>query len=59
MTIELSNKAEKELDKIPDTQALRISESILKLKETPFPTGYQKLGDGVGYRIRVGDYRVI
>lgn len=59
MKIVLSNKAQKELDKLSDKTALRISRKIYQLETNPYGLGSQKLGGGKGYRIRIGDYRVI
>lgn len=40
------------------TQA-RIARAIDELADAPRPRGVKKLKGGTGYRIRVGDYRVI
>lgn len=59
MKILLSKKVEKQFDKIPD----RIFEHILvKIKELADQTGglnIRKLTNREGYRLRVGDYRVL
>ena len=54
-----SSKAQKELDKIDDKTALRISQKIYQLETDPYGQNSQKLGGGKGYRIRAGDYRVV
>ncbi|MFN3477527.1 MAG: type II toxin-antitoxin system RelE family toxin, partial [Candidatus Methylomirabilales bacterium] len=36
-----------------------ISEKILTLETNPRPLGSQRLRGGEGYRLRVGDYRVL
>lgn len=59
MKLKLSSSAQKDLDKLPDGITLRISKKIYPLATNPFPSGYQKLAGGKGYRIRIGDYRVI
>lgn len=59
MKLQLTSKAQKELDKIDDKTALRISQKIYQLESDPFGPNSQKLGGGKGYRIRVGDYRVV
>lgn len=59
MRIHLSSKAQKELDKIDDKTALRISQKIYQLEINPYGVDSQKLAGGKGYRIRIGDYRVI
>lgn len=59
MKLQLTPKALKELDRIDDKIALRISQKIRQLKNDPLGPNSQKLGGGKGYRIRIGDYRVI
>lgn len=58
-SIVLSKKAQKQLDKLPDNIANPIIESIALLEDDPRPHGCKKLKNRDGYRIRVGDYRVI
>jgi mRNA interferase RelE/StbE len=58
-TIVLSKKAKKQLDKLSDYLAQPIISAIAGLEENPRPIGCIKLTDREGYRIRVGDYRVI
>lgn len=58
-TIVLSKKARKQLDKLTDFIANPIFEAISDLAFEPRPQGYKKLKGRTGYRIRVGDYRVI
>lgn len=58
-TILLTKKAEKQLDKLPDKIAEPIIEAIEDLAENPRPIGYKNLKNRDGYRIRIGDYRVI
>lgn len=55
----LTNKAQKQLDKLSDNIAELIIESIFSLETNPRPIGYKKLKGREGYRIRVGTYRVI
>ena len=38
---------------------VRIAKAILALESTPFPSGGKKLKNRDGFRIRVGDYRVL
>lgn len=59
MKLKLTSKAEKELDRLDDKTALRISQKILQLANNPFGSNSQKLGGGKGYRIGIGDYRVV
>jgi mRNA interferase RelE/StbE len=51
--------AQKQLDKIPPPHFNRIIRAINELAINPRPTGYRKLTGRPGYRIRIGDYRVI
>lgn len=59
MKLQLTSKAQKELDKIDDKTTLSISQKMYQLEIDPFGQNSQKLGGGKGYRIRIGDYRVI
>ena len=58
-TVVLSKKAQKQLDKLSDKIAEPILEAISRLEENPRPQGYKKLKGREGYRIRIGNYRVI
>ena len=52
--------AEKDLRQLPKTLFERINERVLALREDPRPPGVRKLEGALeGWRIRVGDYRVI
>ena len=55
----LSKRAAKQLDKLTDTVAKPILLAINNLSNDPLPTGNKKLKGRNGYRIRIGDYRVI
>ncbi len=57
--IEISRDARKELERLPTQIQIRISKAILALEENPFPHGCKKLKNRDGFRIRVGDYRVL
>ena len=59
-SISIRSKALKELAKLPKKQQIAISKAIKALADEPFPHGHKKLqGNLEGYRIRVGDYRVV
>ena len=58
-TITLSKKAQKQLDKLNDNIAYPILDAIGLLADNPRPNGYKKLKGRSGYRIRIGDFRVI
>jgi mRNA interferase RelE/StbE len=55
----LSNKAQKQLDKLPDIIAEPIFKAISALEKNPRLPGYKKLKGREGYRIRTGNYRII
>ncbi len=57
--IVLAKKAEKDLDRMSDSIAAPILEGIEKLADDPRPTGCKKLKGRSGYRIGVGDYRLL
>ena len=57
--VQISNKAAKSLEKLPDGAYERVREAIGGLAINPRPTGCKKLKGRSGYRIRVGDYRVV
>lgn len=59
MKINIIKSAQKELDKIPDEIALRISNKIFEVGDNPYMHGSEKLEGGKGYRVRIGYYRVI
>ena len=58
-SIDFSKKAQKKLDRLSDDIANPILSAIGSLSDNPRPQGYRKLTGRKGYRIRVGDYRVI
>ena len=59
MKLILLKSAQKELDRLSDKIALSISNRILTLKDNPFGVNSKKLAGGKGYRIRIGNYRVV
>jgi mRNA interferase RelE/StbE len=58
-TVRLKPRAERDLDRLPTPLARRIWEKLLGLEEEPRPLGSSKLEGSDGYRIRVGDHRVV
>jgi mRNA interferase RelE/StbE len=58
-TVKLKRSAEKELDKLPSKIHDKVINILLLLKENPFPHNFKKLRGREGYRIRVGDYRIL
>ena len=55
----LKDSAEKELANLPKFIHDRVVNHLLDLKENPRPMGIKKLQGREGYRLRVGDYRVL
>ena len=58
-TISIKNKAQKYLGTLPKKDRLRIIGVIERLGDNPLPPKALKLTGREGYRIRVGDYRII
>lgn len=57
--ITVTRKAIKALEKISEPHYSQIKTSIYQLAEDPRPIGCKKLKGRDGYRIRVGNYRII
>jgi len=57
--LSINNSVQKHLDKISYIEVKRISSKLLQLKNNPRPAGCKKLHNEKGYRIRIGDYRVL
>ena len=57
--VRLTAAAQKQLDKLPNETAERIGAAVVKLAFDPRPPGVVKLTGQEGYRIRVGNYRVL
>ncbi|MFI5088454.1 MAG: type II toxin-antitoxin system RelE/ParE family toxin [Terriglobales bacterium] len=58
-SIEFVPSARRALAKLPLLMRKRIQVAIDDLADNPLPPGVKKLQGEDGYRIRVGDYRVI
>jgi mRNA interferase RelE/StbE len=58
-TLNFSKQALKELGEIHEPFYSNIKQAIFDLAENPRPHGYKKLKGRDGYRIRVGNYRII
>ena len=52
-------RALKELSVLEATEYQKIKKAILRLADNPRPSGCSKLAGREGWKIRVGDYRVI
>jgi mRNA interferase RelE/StbE len=57
--VEVRHSAEKELGRLPAQAQQRIAVGLLGLTEQPLPPNVKKLKGSDGYRIRIGDYRVL
>jgi mRNA interferase RelE/StbE len=57
--LQILRRAQKELERLPTQDYLRVRDAILGLAEEPRPFGCRKLEGREGWRIRVGHYRVI
>jgi len=55
----LKRSARKELEALPDRIMQQIYDALAKLGDNPRPPQSKKLQGGLGYRLRVGDYRVL
>jgi mRNA interferase RelE/StbE len=58
-SVGILRRAQKELAQLPKQEYERIKEAIKSLTQDPRPAGCKKLSGREGWRIRVGDYRVI
>jgi len=57
--ISILRRAQKELADLPKTDYVRVRDAILKLTENARPIGCKKLIGREGWRIKIGNYRVI
>jgi mRNA interferase RelE/StbE len=57
--LEISHIAHKQIEALPHRLAERVNEAIAGLAGEPRPPGAKKLVEIEGYRIRVGDYRIL
>ena len=51
--------ASKDLARLPKEAYLRCRETLLALSNNPHPSGCKKLVGEDGYRVRVGEYRIL
>lgn len=58
-SLNFSKQAFKELEKINEPFYSNLKHAIVSLTDNPRPVGYKKLKGRDGYRIRIGNYRVI
>ena len=57
--VELGRDAKKELARLPAAMQKRVVRALLGLEKEPFPPGCKKLKNRDGWRVRVGDYRIL
>jgi mRNA interferase RelE/StbE len=57
--VRVKESAEKELEHLPTRIHDKIINILLSLKENPFPRNSKKLYGREGWRIRIGDYRIL
>ena len=57
--IKLISHSQKDLDQIPPKIFTRLKDAIAALSQNPRPHCSQKLTSHEGYRIRIGDYRIL
>ncbi|HOT93146.1 MAG TPA: type II toxin-antitoxin system RelE/ParE family toxin [Anaerolineae bacterium] len=55
----LDRRAQRELDRVPEPDYGRVAAALLRLEENPRPPGCRKLRGLEGWRVRVGNWRVI
>ena len=60
-TVNLASRAEQELQALPDEVLRRVDAKLNALVADPRPRGVKKLQgrEGEGWRVRVGDYRIL
>lgn len=58
-SVTVLRSAQKELERLPDDDAVRVLAAIQALGDTPRPSGCVKLTNSDLWRIRVGQYRII
>jgi mRNA interferase RelE/StbE len=57
--VEVRRNVQKSLAKLNANLRERIAEALRRLGDEPRPPGARKLKDREGWRVRVGDYRII
>ncbi|MDP2730642.1 MAG: type II toxin-antitoxin system RelE/ParE family toxin [Dehalococcoidales bacterium] len=57
--LEVSHTAHRQIRRLPTQTQERVDSAIARLAENPRPPGAKKLTARDGYRVRVGDYRVL
>jgi mRNA interferase RelE/StbE len=57
--IRIKASAEQDMASLPSNLLRRLANAILLLESTPRPRTSKRLRGRAGYRIRVGDYRIV
>lgn len=57
--LEISHTAHRQILRLPAQTQERVNNAIGRLAENPRPFGVKKLVARDGYRVRVGDYRIL
>jgi len=57
--LEVSHTAHRQIRMLPAQTQERVNQAIARLAENPRPPGVKKLVAREGYRVRVGDYRIL
>ncbi|HJX69921.1 MAG TPA: type II toxin-antitoxin system RelE/ParE family toxin [Dehalococcoidia bacterium] len=57
--LEVSHTAHRQVCKLPVKTQERVNRAIARLADEPRPVGTKKLTGREGYRVRVGDYRIL
>ena len=57
--LQITRNAQKEMSLIPKEDALKIKNKIIKIGEDPRLVGAIKLKGRTGWRVRVGNFRII
>lgn len=55
----IPNAVQKQISKLPRTIQDDILDCLIKLQTNPRPSGYLKMKNVEGYRLRRGDYRIL
>ena len=58
-SIRIANPAKREMKALPGKVIARVDLAIIKLEDNPHPPSSRKLRGHLGYRLRVGRYRVL
>jgi mRNA interferase RelE/StbE len=58
-SVRLKPSADRALSKLARDVQARILGKLEQLAENPFPAGVEKMQEEPGYRVRVGDYRIV